>query len=109
MKESVMAGLASGIKKAKVRFYSSIRAAAGTSGLEVELPVGCTVYTLLKLLSDDYGDAFRNELFMQTGGGLRDDLIISVNGVISGHESAISEIISDCAVIDLLTTFPGGG
>ena len=92
-----------------VRLFGSIRAAAGREGEELELPSDCVVYEFLRLLSDIYGSKFKDEIFQQVGDGLRDDLTVSINGVITEHKKLESIELFDGAVIALLPTFPGGG
>ena len=95
-------------QKVTVRLFGSIRAAAGSAGEEVEIPSGWVAYEFLRLLSDTYGAEFRNEVFLQTG-ELRDDLSVSVNGVITEHTKLGNLKLPDGAIIALLPTFPGGG
>jgi len=95
--------------KVTVRFFGSIRAAAGTAGEEIEIPSCCVAYELLRLLSDIYGTEFRDEIFLQSGDGLRDDLTVSVDGVITEHTKLGNLKLPDGAVVALLPTFPGGG
>ena len=92
-----------------VRLFGSIRAAAGTDGGEIQGPVDWVAYELLRLLSDTYGDEFRCEVFQQAGDGLRDDLTVSVNGVIMEHAKLKGLRLLDGAVVALLPTFSGGG
>ena len=95
--------------KVKVRLFGSIRQAAGNDGGEVYPGIDCTVYELLRLLSENYGGAFRDEILKPDGIGLREDVILSVNGVIAEHAKLKSLILEDGAAVDLLPAFPGGG
>ena len=93
----------------RIRFFGAIRAAVGSAEVETESPVGCTVYGLLKILSVNYGDSFREEVFQQPGDEPRDDLIVLINGLNTGREQLINAVINDGDVIALMQTFPGGG
>jgi len=90
----------------QIQFYGAIREAANKSADDA-VP-GLTVLALLQKLADGYGPAFRGEIF-EEGGGLRDDLTVTVNGVIVSHEATrgITTVPGD--VIALLPVFPGGG
>ena len=98
-----------GAYRVKIRYFASIRTAAGKSEEELAVPAGYTIYALLKLLSINYGEAFSEEVFRQTADGLRDDVIVSINGVITDCERVKNAMVADGSVIDLFTTFPGGG
>jgi len=95
--------------KVTVQLFGSIRAAAGKDGQEIEIPSDWVVHELLQLLSDIYGAEFRDEIFLQARDELRDDLTVSVSGVITEHTKLKSLKLSDGAVVALLPTFPGGG
>ena len=95
--------------RVSVRLFGSIRAAAGKDREEIEIPSDCVAYELLQLLSALYGNKFRDEVFLQNDGELRDDLTVSVGGVIMEHTKLKSLKLPDGAVIALLPTFPGGG
>ena len=97
------------VYRIRLRFYSSIREAAGKSEDETEIPAGCTVFGLLEALSSVYGGAFRDEVFLPGDGGLREDIIVSVNGETTGCADAKDAIVGNGSVVDLFTTFPGGG
>ncbi|MCL2486961.1 MAG: MoaD/ThiS family protein [Oscillospiraceae bacterium] len=97
-----------------LRFFGSIRAAAGSDEAAIDVVSGRTVYELLQSLAERYGVGFREEIFA-TGGNaagedeLRDDLTVSVGGVIIGHANLRRKIIENGDEIALLPTFPGGG
>jgi len=102
--------LDTGLKhKVAVKLYGSIRAAAGIETDEIEIPSDCAAYEVLQLLSGIYGDEFTGEVFRQAERGLRDDLTVSVDGVITEHTKLEGLRLFDGAVIALLPTFPGGG
>ena len=95
--------------KVQLLFFSSIREATGKGEDEVYIHAGSTVYELLQLLLDTYGDAFKGEIFLPSKEDLRDDLTISINGVIKDHSAINTVKVSDGDIIALLPTFPGGG
>jgi len=95
--------------RVSIQLFGSIKAAACKDGGEVEIPSGCTVYELLRFLSDRYGGAFQEEVFALSDEALRDDCTVSVNGVIMDHANAKTTTVKNGSVIALLPAFPGGG
>jgi len=95
--------------KVSVSFFGSIRAAAGKGSEEIEVASSCGLYEFLRLLSHNYGEEFKYEIFLQTGDRLRDDLIVSINGTITEHKKLEDIQLTDGAVIALLPNFSGGG
>lgn len=95
--------------KITIRLYGSIRAAAGKNEEEIEITSGCEFYVLLQLLSCVYGDEFKYEVFRQIGDELRDDLIVSINGVIKEHNKLKNTQLSHGDIVSLLPNFSGGG
>ena len=95
--------------KVQLKFFGSIRAAAAKDEEEVYIHADSTVYELLQFLSRFYGNDFKGEIFSSNEGSLRDDLTISINGVIMEHLSIKTMKIIDSDIIALLPTFPGGG
>jgi len=98
------------ISKVRVQFFGAIRAAAGKSGDEVELPPDVTICGLLHGLTDSYGKSFGEELFDENGlSGLRDDVTVAVGGVIVNHANAAEIKLKPGDEISLFPVFPGGG
>jgi len=95
--------------KVTVQFFGSVRAAAGRSDAEIDIPSDYGVYELLQLLADAYGDAFKTEVFLQDGDSLREDVTVSINGVITERTKVKSVKLETGAVIALFPIFPGGG
>ena len=95
--------------KVDVQFYGSIKAAAGSPGGEIEVPAGYAVSELLQMLPGIYGDALKLEVFMQDEGKLRDDLIVSVDSVITDHAKTGTLKLGNNAIVALFPAFPGGG
>jgi len=62
---------------------------------------------LLLKLADGYGEPFHRELF--NADGLRDDVMVTVNGVIINHANVAELALNNNDVIALLPVFPGGG
>jgi len=92
-----------------VSLFGSIRAAAGRGSEAVEIASGCVFYELLRSLSRAYGNEFKYEIFQEGGDDLRDDLIVSINGVITEHSKLEDFQLFDGAAVSLLPNFSGGG
>jgi len=95
--------------KVQLLFFSSIRSATNKDQDEVYIHSESTVYELLQFLSSIYGDKFKGEIFQPSTDDLRDDLTVSVNGIIAEHSKINTMKVTDGAIIALLPTFPGGG
>ena len=95
--------------KVTVLLFGSIRAAVGKGCVEIEIASDCGFYGLLRILSSIHGNEFQDEIFQQTGDNLRDDLIVSINGLIVGHSKLKGLQLHDGAAIALSPNFSGGG
>ena len=91
----------------QIQYYGSVRAAAGKREEEMEASPGTSVFQLLKILAERYGDAFRGELI--NNGQLRDDIGVSLNGTLFRHEMMTRISLQDGDTLALLPLFPGGG
>jgi len=106
----VSATLAETIPKIQVRFFGAIRVVVKRVDDVLDYIPDTTVTGLLYLLSDKYGKALRDELLDEKGaGGLRDDLMITVNDAIINHEKASETVLKPGDIIAVYPTFPGGG
>ena len=110
--ESVLAGgvPADSPEIAGIRYFGTIREAAGKSDEEWSLFPDSTVYNLLQAVSDVYGDKMRDELFdIKVPGVLRDDLMVSVNEAVVNNVKAVETAVRPGDVVALFPIFPGGG
>jgi len=92
----------------QLKYFGSIKVAAGKGNDEVAFTPNTSVLELLLKLSDAYYESFRSELF-QDNGNLRDDLMLMRNGAIIDRTRAAEIILESGDSIGLLPTFPGGG
>lgn len=98
------------IPKIQVRFFGSIGAVVNKTNFELDYGPDTTVSGLLRLLSEMHGEELRDELFDERGaGGLRDDLMVTVNDAIINHGKASETEIKPGDVVALLPTLLGGG
>jgi molybdopterin converting factor small subunit len=96
------------VSKIQVQLYGQFGEAAGRSADEVGLSAGATVSGLLGELADAYGRSFRDEIF-DSSGGLRDDVMVTVNKAIVKHEDAAEIKMEPGDSIALFPIFHGGG
>ena len=98
------------IPKIHIRFFGSITAIVKKNNDDLDYSPDTTVSGLLCQLSEKHGKELQDELFDEKGeGGLRDDLMITVNDAIINHEKAYEIEMKPGDVIALYPTFPGGG
>jgi len=93
-----------------LRFFGSIRVAAQKISEEREHIPGTTVYSLMQELSGAFGQIMRDELLDDNApGGLREDLMVTVNESIVSKNDAGTIMIDAGDVVSLFPMFPGGG
>jgi len=99
-----------GAEKVRIRLFGVIAEAAGRKEDEVEILPGTTVHGLLQRLAKTYGESFRSEVLDENNtGGLRDDVMLTVNGAIIDHKDINDMIVTSDANVALFSVFPGGG
>ena len=104
------ATLTENIPNIQIRFFGSISAVVNRTKDEINYSPDITVSGLLCLLSEKHGEDLSNELFDEKGsGGLRDDLMITVNEAIIKHEKTLETVIKPGDIVALFQTLPGGG
>jgi molybdopterin converting factor small subunit len=102
--------LAADAPKIHIRFFGSIRVSANKTSDDIDFIPDITVYGLMRLLSDIYGKALHDELLDEKGsGGLREDLMVTLNEAIINHEKAAEVEINQGDIVALYPTFLGGG
>ena len=95
--------------KVKVRLFGFASTTPGQHSAEIEIPSGYVIHDFLRFLSGIYGEAYEEEVFAQDTDGIRDDLSVIINGVITEHSRLRSISVKDGDDIMLLPIFPGGG
>ena len=93
----------------RIQYFGTIRLAAQRIEDEAALAGDATVFRLLLQLADAYGEGFRGEVLAESGGMLRDDLMVTVNGTIINHAAAGEIVLRPGDIVALFPTFPGGG
>lgn len=95
--------------RVRVQFFGSIRAAAAVPEEEILIKSDGTVRDVLETLRAEHAAAFQGEVFRAGELSLRDDLTLTVNGVIIDHGKVPGTPLHEDSVIALLPVFPGGG
>ena len=94
----------------QLRFFGSIRVAAQKISEEWEHIPGTTVYSLMQALSGAFGQSMRDELLDDNApGGLREDLMVTVNEAIISKKDAGVIMVDAGDSVSLFPMFPGGG
>lgn len=94
---------------AKIRYFGSIRSAAGIEEEEVKIPSESTLVHLLYVVAKSHSKELRDEILQIDSNDLRTDLMITLNGVILSSEEIDKRVIQVKDVISLFPIFPGGG
>jgi MoaD family protein len=95
--------------KVTVQYLGQVRAVLNKRGEEVDVSPQTTVFTLLKQLTERYGEAFEGEVFDEEGTVIREGLIVTVNGKAIGQLQGTKTRLHVKDVVTLLPLFAGGG
>jgi len=93
-----------------VKYFANIREVAGISNDSLDLVSGSTVYDLLYMITELYGDEMGEEIFdNKNASGLRDDMMLTINEAIINHMKSAETMLKPGDVVALFPIFPGGG
>ena len=92
-----------------VSYFGSIRVAANKSDEIATLNTGTTLYRLLRDLSEVYGTGFEDEIFIECGNLLREDVLLTVNEKVVTHNNITELTLMPGDKLALFPVFPGGG
>ena len=92
----------------KIRYFGSIRAAAGIEGEELCVQEGTTLAGLLRNISFSHSLELKNEIINKDD-TIRQDLMLTLNGVILNIDEIDERILKVEDIISLFPIFPGGG
>ncbi|MCW4037774.1 MAG: MoaD/ThiS family protein [Candidatus Bathyarchaeota archaeon] len=95
--------------KVTVQYLGQVRAVLNKGREEVDVSPKTTVFTLLKQLTERYGEAFEGEVFEEEGKAVREGLIVTVNGKAIGQLQGTKTRLNVKDVVTLLPLFAGGG
>ena len=91
-----------------IQYYGAIRVAARVTGEEHSVGLGVSLYRLLNDIAEIHDKSFMDEVFVN-GDGIRDDVMITVNGVVVSGARATEIDVNAGDVVALFPIFPGGG
>ncbi|MCX8176583.1 MAG: MoaD family protein [Candidatus Bathyarchaeota archaeon] len=92
--------------KVKFRFFASLREVAGEKERILELDKPMTVYEALNVLSNFYGEKFREEVFEAES--LAEKLTILVNGSNINTLSGLKTMLNDGDEVSIFPPIVGG-
>ncbi|MGP3667330.1 MAG: ubiquitin-like small modifier protein 1 [Candidatus Bathyarchaeota archaeon] len=92
--------------KVKFRFFASLREIAGEKERTLELDKPVTVYEALNILSEFYGEKFREEIFEAET--LTENLTILVNGLNIKTLDGVKTVLNDGDEISIFPPIVGG-
>lgn len=95
----------------KIRYFGSIRAAAGVEGEEVYVKAGTSIQALLSDIALHHSEEFFGEIIDSVTREVRSDLMVTLNGVILNNTETQMKMrmlqVED--IVSLFPIFPGGG
>jgi MoaD family protein len=94
--------------RVKVQYLGPIRTRLSKREEEVELGDE-SIFSLIQSLCTSYGDWFRREVMREDGKGVREDLVVTVNGVALGQIGGLEAKLKEGDVVTILPFFAGGG
>ncbi len=93
----------------QVHYLGQISAVVKKREESVDVASRMTVYTLLKQLAEEHGNAFAREIFAEGRKEIREGIVVTVNGRAIGQLQGIDTRLVEGDLVTLLPLFAGGG
>lgn len=86
-----------------------IRAIVGRRDETIDNPQATSVLTILQQLAQRYGQEFEAEVLDDAKQGLREGILITVNGIATGQLDGVTTKVDTHDTLTILPLFTGGG
>lgn len=93
----------------KIQYMGQIRAIVGRREEMIANTQKITVLAVLHQLAKRYGLEFEAEVLDDTKQGLRDGILITINGIATGQLEGLTTLVEPQATLTILPLFTGGG
>jgi molybdopterin converting factor small subunit len=93
----------------KIQYMGQIRAIVCRRDETIDNPQATSVFTILQQLAQRYGQEFEAEVLDDTKQGLREGILITVNGIATGQLDGVTTKVDTRDTLTILPLFTGGG
>ncbi len=92
-----------------IQYLGPIRVKLDKKEEEINVEQGLSLFSLLRCLSESYGDWFGNEVLENHEKRLREGVLVTVNGIASGQIGGLEAKLKEGDIVTILPFFAGGG
>jgi molybdopterin converting factor small subunit len=93
----------------KVQYMGQIRAIVGRRNETIDNSQVTSVLAILQQLAQRYGQEFEAEVLDDVKQGLREGILITVNGIATGQLDGVTTKVDTHDTLTILPLFTGGG
>ena len=93
----------------KIQYMGQIRAIVGRQDEMIDNMQKSTVLAILQQLAKKYGSEFEAEVLDDSKQGLREGILITVNGIATGQLDGLTTLLNTHDSLTILPLFTGGG
>lgn len=93
----------------KIQYMGQIRAIVGRRDEIIDNTQNSTVLAILQQLAKKYGSEFEAEVLDDSKQGLREGILITVNGIATGQLDGLTTLLKTHDSLTILPLFTGGG
>ena len=93
----------------KIQYMGQIRAIVGRRDEMIDNTQKSTVLAILQQLAKKYGSEFEAEVLDDSKQGLREGILITVNGIATGQLDGLTTLLNTHDSLTILPIFTGGG
>lgn len=93
----------------KIQYMGQIRAIVGRRDEMIDNMQKSTVLAILQQLAKKYGPEFETEILDDSKQGLREGILITVNGIATGQLDGLTTLLNTHDSLTILPLFTGGG
>ena len=93
----------------KIQYMGQIRAIVGRRDETIDNAEETSVLVILHQLAKKYGLEFEDEVLDDTKQGLREGILITVNGIATGQLDGVTTKVDTLDTLTILPLFTGGG
>lgn len=93
----------------RINYFGPFRIAFHKRSEVVQMSKNATLYDLLSFLIERYDELFKNYVFDPENTGIKDDVLLNINGVPSNLLKGLKTKLSNGDKVNLMPLFSGGG
>jgi MoaD family protein len=93
----------------RINYFGHFRQTFHKRSEEVQIAKNATLHDLLSFLSERSGELFKSYVFDPTNTGLKEDVLLNINGIPSHQLKGLKTQLSNGDQVNLMPLFSGGG